>query len=836
MRRAMIDFGIDLGTTNSTIAVVHGIDAQTISNQAGSALTPSAVWINRRNQLLVGHEPKQRALVDDPDNADLEFKLRMGQPGGEKLFPRDGRTRSPEELSSEVLKQLRSDVRTAMGEDIEAAVITVPAAFENPATAATIRAARLAGLTLTPLLLEPVAASLAYGLQSANDNIFWLVYDFGGGTFDAAVMRIRDGMIHVENHEGDNYLGGKLLDWDIVTQLLIPAARAQFDLPQLARENAAAREAVGKLKYNAEIAKIEVCRTRSPKEIFIENWTTDANGKTVDFLYTLTPAEVEKISRPYIVRSLNLCLKTIKDAKLPTTALERVLMVGGSTLNPWIRDAVAAEVGVPLDFGIDPVTVVARGAAIFASTVENKAGGQREAVAAGQWEITLEYQLAGNVPDPDVGGRVVPPAGTTPNGCTIELTDQTTRWRSGKIALGGDGVFITQLYAGTEGRHDYAIELCDPVGTRLPTTPASMPYTFRKVIPDRPPAAHTISVGLNNGDVAVYVKKGSPLPARKMLDHVSAVHVRAGRADESLRIPVLEGENPRARRNHGIGEMRITGDKLRRDLTPGSQVEITVVMDQSQQITCKAFIPALEQDFENIVFEPVSQQGTVEKLLEEVAREKARLDKARDEALRIRAEGADALLARVNQEQLLEQIDALARAAAADPEARGQLDRRLKELAAIVDQLEDAIEWPKLVEDSRESQADTMRVVGDSGNEEERRLLQKLESDLDKAVAAGDAYQLRRTKNELDILYFAVVDRQPSYQLARFRHLSGQKSGMTDQAQAEQVIVQGQRAIQNNDIPALKAANRQLILLLPRAAAAASRDWREGDTFAAIER
>ncbi|MFW6106894.1 MAG: Hsp70 family protein, partial [bacterium] len=264
MQRRSIDFGIDLGTTNSTIAVIDGTDARVIPNKVGSGITPSAVWIDKRDSIHVGQEAKLRALVDDPDNADLEFKLRMGLGAeGKKLFVRSGRELLPEELSAEVLKSLKTDVQTNMGEELRAAVITVPAAFENPSTNATMKAAKLAGFATSPLLLEPVAASLAYGFQSESENVYWFSYDFGGGTFDAAIMRIRDGLIQVVNHDGDNFLGGKLIDWDIVTKKLVRAITGQFNLPEFTRGNPRWKVAFGKMKYHAEQAKIEVCRSRT---------------------------------------------------------------------------------------------------------------------------------------------------------------------------------------------------------------------------------------------------------------------------------------------------------------------------------------------------------------------------------------------------------------------------------------------------------------------------------------------------------------------------------------------------------------------------------------------
>lgn len=226
--RTTIDYGIDLGTTNSAIAVLKGTQAQVIPNNEGSSFTPSAVWIDKRGRLHVGREAKQRH-EQDPDNCHIEFKLLMGQ--GErckKTFAKSGREMLPEELSAEVLKSLKADVRQSTGEELIAAVITVPAAFEVDQCDATRKAAELAGFTTSPLLQEPVAAALAYGFQSGSDNVFWMVYDFGGGTFDAAVIQVRDGVIQVVNHAGNNYLGGQRIDWDIVNKKLIPELTKQY--------------------------------------------------------------------------------------------------------------------------------------------------------------------------------------------------------------------------------------------------------------------------------------------------------------------------------------------------------------------------------------------------------------------------------------------------------------------------------------------------------------------------------------------------------------------------------------------------------------------------------
>ena len=830
MKRTTIDFGIDLGTTNSTIAVIDEIDAKVIPNKVGSGITPSAFWIDKRGNEQLGEEAKLRAL-EDPRNGDLEFKLRMGSgEAGKKHFARSGRTMLPEELSAEVLKSLKRDVQTSMGEDVKAAVITVPAAFENSQTNATRKAAELAGLGLSPLLLEPVAASLAYGFQSESENVYWFVYDFGGGTFDAAVMRIRDGLIQVVNHDGDNFLGGKLIDWDIVTAKLIPALAKQFNVPDFRRGNERWESAIGKLKWHAEKAKIEVCRTKAPFELWVENLCEDADGKPIDFAYTLTPGDIQSVSQPHIEKSIGLCRQTLKKTGLNGANMERILMVGGSTLNPWVREAVLAELGGKLEFGIDPVTVVARGAAIFASTQSlpsHIVGGGP--LKEGTWLIDIEHKPVGNVADPDIGGRIIAPGGQSLEGFTIELVDTKHKWRSGRIRLGAEGVFMTQLYAEKQKRHEYEIELCDVTGTRIPTEPDRVAYTLGVIPEENPPAVHTIGVGLSNGGVATYVVKGTKLPFRKAMDHYTTREIRAGHEEDELRIPLIEGEHPRADRNHGIGVMVIKGTDIKRDLPAGSQVEIALMMDASQQIRLHVLVTAFDEDFEK-KFDSVMSRNTQAQLVEEIQLQKARLAAAREKAQRTGANGAAAEIARIEDEQMIPQVEQLGGAAESDQDAAGQLDRRLRDLAAAIDKVEDAAEWPVLVEKAQESQADTEKVVKAHGTATDQSQFALMKKDLQQAIDAKDPDLVRSVTSELDGLYFEVLDRQPGYHTGRFNWLAEQLSKMNNQSQAEQLIAAGRRAINNNDIDALKATNRQLTTLLPKTVKQEGRHKTEGDT------
>src|SRR5882724_10792185 len=223
-----IDYGIDLGTTNSCIARWDEGSVRVFQNNDQMNVTPSAVHILKTGRVIVGRRGYS-AILTDPDNVAIEFKRWMGQKD-RKRFPAAKREISAEELSAEVLKSLREDVRRQTGADVTTAVITVPAAFGALQCEATARAAELAGLQEAPLLQEPIAAAIGYGAHPGSANQRWLVFDLGGGTLDIAVVSTREGRLNVLEHRGNNLLGGKDIDRAIVDHVLLPALESTYDL------------------------------------------------------------------------------------------------------------------------------------------------------------------------------------------------------------------------------------------------------------------------------------------------------------------------------------------------------------------------------------------------------------------------------------------------------------------------------------------------------------------------------------------------------------------------------------------------------------------------------
>jgi molecular chaperone DnaK len=814
MPRATIDFGIDLGTTNSCIALWKGKEVEVIKTGEGFDCIPSAVWIDRKGVLHIGKRAKDRYEAD-PGNVAIEFKLQMGT-RTERIFEDVGKRLKPEELSAEVLKELLLGARTRYSEEVEAAVITVPAAFELDQCNATRQAAELAGLVDSPLLQEPVAAALAYGAQSDSDKVYWLVYDLGGGTFDAALINLRDGIFRIVNHGGDNHLGGKLIDWEIVEQVLVPALLREYRLADFQRGNPKWRRAFAKLKQEGEAAKIRLSHVASTS-LSVE--FPDEKGETIVFDYELQRKDVERVIEPLYQRTLNICKRVLSEKKLAPDSIVKVLLVGGPTFTPYIRDRIADKkegLGRPLDFSLDPMTVVARGAAIFAATQRFKSK-KPTTVAPDQFALELEYKPVGVDPEPLVAGTVIPPAGQNVNGFTLQFHDPEAQppWRSGKLRLGSNGKFMINLVANKDRQNTYAIELRDPSGRKCETVPQQLTYSVIGVEAGQPIMIHSLGVAQANNEVDVLVPKGASLPIRKKSVHRTVVGVRQGKVGELLCIPIVEGENTRrADRNPQVGSLAIIAEEINRDLPAGSEVEITIEVDPSRIVQTEAYIPILDKSFQKVI-QLGKKAVDGKQLAEDLADEKGRLERVRQKVLSIRDTKALAELERIERERMEHDLDTALAASGADPDAADKCRQRLRDLKVAVDEVEDALEWPALLAEGEEERRKLREVVGQHGSSGDRQQMANLERETERAIAARDPDLLRRKLNEIRGLLFRVYQERPEFWIGLLHFIRERRSSMDNPALAEQLFSRAQRAIDGNDLAGLKAVVRQLMALLP---------------------
>lgn len=401
--------GIDLGTTNSAMAVMEGGEPVIIPNAEGNRTTPSVVAVNpKTGERMVGQVAKRQA-VTNPKNTIFSVKRFMGRkykdaevqralqyvpyevreaPNGDVRVVMGGKDYSPPEISAMILQKLKDDAEAYLGEKISQAVITVPAYFNDSQRQATKDAGKIAGLDVLRIINEPTASSLAYGLEKKGDEHI-AVYDLGGGTFDISILDVGDGVFEVKSTNGDTFLGGDDFDQRIINYVAEEFRRNEgIDLRQ-------DTQALQRLKEAAEKAKIELSTTQQT-EINLPFITADASGPK-HLTLTLTRSKLEQLTEELVERSLEPVRSAIKDAKTDVSKIDEVVLVGGQTRMPVVQEAVRKLFGKEPHKGVNPDEVVAVGAAIQAGVL----GGEvKDVLLLDVTPLTLSIETLGHVATP----------------------------------------------------------------------------------------------------------------------------------------------------------------------------------------------------------------------------------------------------------------------------------------------------------------------------------------------------------------------------------------------------------------------------------------------------
>lgn len=373
--------GIDLGTTNSCVAVMEGGEAVVIPNPEGARTTPSVVGFKKDGERIVGETAKRQAITN-PDRTIMSIKRHMGSNHKESI---DGKDYTPQEISAVILQKLKSDAEAYLGQPVTQAVITVPAYFNDSQRQATKDAGKIAGLEVLRIVNEPTAAALAYGMEKSEDQTI-LVYDLGGGTFDVSILELGDGFFEVKATSGDNRLGGDDFDQVIIDYLV-----AEFKKDQgidLSKDKAA----VQRLKDAAEKAKKELSGvlTTTISLPFI----TVVDGVPQHLELNLTRAKFEELSADLVERTLEPTRRALNDAGMTPADINKVVLVGGSTRIPAVQEAIKRLTGKEPHKGVNPDEVVALGAAVQAGVLT---GDVKDVVLLDVTPLSLGIETAGGV-------------------------------------------------------------------------------------------------------------------------------------------------------------------------------------------------------------------------------------------------------------------------------------------------------------------------------------------------------------------------------------------------------------------------------------------------------
>lgn len=797
--------GIDLGTTNSVLATYDGETLHVVANSHGETLTPSVVRVDARGTLSVGRRAF-RFLESDPANTRGEFKRLMGT--GERLeFEATRRSFLPEELSAQVLLSLLGDARDRLGFTPRAAVISTPALFELPQNHATQRAAELAGLAEVALIQEPVASAIAAGWKADADGL-WLVFDLGGGTLDVSLLETASGWLRVVDHWGDNFLGGKdfdnaLVDWALAR------VRAEHALPDLSRAHAGSRRAVMKLKAACEQAKIDLSRSERAA-VSLPELCLDADGVPVDVDLEITRAAYEELITPLVERAVGVCRTLLERRKLAPDAVGHVVFVGGPTLTPAVRARVGDLFGGRVAEGLDPMTVVARGAALYAATLGLEA---RPRVVSAEpptgLDVRLEYPAVTADVEPFVVGRFADTNdGARPTCVRLERADGA--FATPDTPVGAEGGFAAQVRLERQRQNRFVVRAFGADAAEIALRAPGFAIVHGVSIAD-PPLSRSVGLALADDTVHTYFEKGTPLPARRTFVHQTVKAVAPGDGQDALSIPVVQGEYRRAHRNRLIGTLRVRG--VERALPAGSRIEVTLQLDRSGQLHARADAPATGQSFDDVVHVLVPS-ASVETLEHET-----RAAEARAADVRRRAYGAGDWLAlgRVDEAlRLLQEIrPSLEAARGGEADAAQRVMRLLLDAGAALDAAEEGLEWPELEAEVERAVHVNLSWVSVHGTPAEQQLFEQALSAVSGARQARDAGELDRQLEVLRSLGNAAFTRAPEAPQRLLDWYAAHLSEAIDLRRASELVERGRAAQRRHDVAELRVLNRQLDELFP---------------------
>jgi molecular chaperone DnaK len=761
-----INYGIDLGTTNSAIARMEKGKPEIRKTDLNHDTMPSCVGWNRKGVLLVGDSPFNQLISDRlrslmhwvmDNNIFIEFKRTMGTDKRYKPSALEQDFTS-EELSAEVLKKLKSFVQD---ENIHAAVITVPAKFTVNQKDATARAAKLAGFEQFELLQEPVAACMAYGLGQEEKKGMWVVFDFGGGTFDAAVVKAEDGILKVIDTEGDNYLGGKNLDYAIVDEIIIPYLREQYALEDVLEDELKLGLLRDAMKRYAELAKIDLSFKQEHHilsqlgEIPLE----DADGNEVELDLLMTRDQMAEVISPIYQRAIDLTAALLERNKLDRGSITSLILVGGPTYSPILREMIASQIREP-DTRVDPMTVVAEGAALYASTIKAVAGIAEATRDRSKVQLDFGYESTSVQPMEFVSVKLL--SGEKDLLVEIERADGT--WASGrrKLDVKGD-VFDVELSEGVV--NSFLVKVYDTKGDHLACEPDSFNIIQGTQVSSAPlPQGIGIEVYQVESKRRVFVPvkgltKNQPLPATGVANGVkTSVELRPGNAKDVLRIPLYEGDYDAAGTlailNEHIYDAVITGADVSGLVPAGSQVDVTIVTDRGvgRPERVKVFFPHLNEEVEIQV-----QTNTVQKEVDADWLDR-QLDQCEDELAELgEQEGVERSEIEAGEEEL-ERLRERLNQNRNDYDAKKEVLEHLKKLLRQLDQLRMESSWPALQAEMKELYAKLVKANADLGNPQTTLVVQNLKERMDRASADKNVRVAKGVKDEMDHLFFKLTE------------------------------------------------------------------------------
>lgn len=816
--------GIDLGTSNSAVSCYHHGQVDVITMEGGENILPSVIYMDAQGRKLYGQRAFEQ-MVLSPDNVASGFKRLMGT--STQLELGHGHEMTPEQASSDIVRQLLDRVFKAFpNEEVEGCIVTIPAAFNQMQSEATLRATQDAGIQEVGLLQEPIAASMAAIANGELDTGLFLVYDLGGGTFDVALVQSVGGAVNVLDNLGINMLGGRDFDREIMHSIVIPWLTAQFSLPDDFLKGADYQRLLRITRLATERTKIALSRSDS-ETLFVssdEIGSRDLNGEPIYLDVTITRQQVRQLIEPQVDETIELCRRILAKNGYQTSNVDRVLFIGGPTKMPWLAERVTGQLEIATDITVDPMVAVSYGAAIYAESREWGENGTSRKASRESVEIS-EYALRYDFPSRtsrDTARLKISCAATQSDALEVQV-DCAQGWTSGRQLL--DGNTTIRLPIAQQGENHFRISVFASDGRPLTEACKQVVILRTHASAAGIPATQTISAKVVEMDGATatnalepMVDKGTLLPAEGTKSFRAARGVKSGGNDYIALELYQHAENvDDPEQNLSVGAFRISSS----DLLPGMAInkgdEIICQwrMSDSGILRVVIDVPAVGQTFDtgHLYADTDGHRNFAgddgEALLMGL------LDEANEELKQ-----ADAMLGKSARQEIRHVGAALqdqrrATERASDPEVRRGVSERVRALRQDLSRLVSSPEHRSTMLRGRHTELvksfDREIEMGNMPMDSERfrhmaaSALEELNRGDDQAL--NDAEQII---NDMDAAVYDLMIERPEVVVNLFRTLSEKGGSAVDAERHARLVKEGQEAVQNNDIVGLKGINNQL--------------------------
>ncbi len=811
--------GIDLGTSNSSCALFDGTELQVVRSERGSSLIPSVVRISPKGQIFTGSRA-QRYLERDPANTRAEFKRLMGTEQ-QMLFPASGQSKTPTELSAAIISSLLDNVEQQFNIRPTRATVTVPALFDLPQSNATAEAAAMAGLEKIELLQEPVASALAAGWNEESLQQSWLVYDLGGGTFDASLLEFQDGMLRVVAHDGDNFLGGR--DFDKLLADWIIAAIEQEEKQEQEQEEEHGqkisiqrdspdkdhKKAIQLITLAAEETKIDLS-TREESEISLFA-DVEIDGQPLDIEITIDRTTFESLCQPLVDRSIEICNRLLRE-NMQEGKLDQVVLVGGPSMMPIIREQVASRLAPIASGSLDPMTLVAQGAALHGASTGLSTEHdieERSEENKNSNKFILQHPTMSSDLQPVVIGRLVEKS--EPLVTAVQLINQANQWSSDRIPL-EDDVFMLDVQLQVKTGNLFTLNGFDKDGSPVPVRPETLSIVHGISISD-PPLSRSIGVALSNGGVRRFFDRGTPLPIKRTFTHHSVDTVLPGKNGGAITIPVVQGEFNEARYCRSIGSLIIRGDSLKKALPTGTGIEITLELDRGGSLKAQALVPSIDKLF-NGVLHLIVAGADLDTLRAEAGSLRQRLSDLQKQAFK--SNNRKKVSRYIGWLSEMEEAERdIASLQGGDQDAGQRAGYSLTSLAAKIDQEETVRQLEQRCQEDELGILYDCDWIRDYGTEREKSMLTRALQTLEQAAKAKDPDQYSRQREVISKLGTTAYERSPDGWAGYFEYAAARIHEAGNLKKGERLVWDGRKAMEKNDQVRLKKIVHQLWNLLP---------------------